>query len=98
MHRVVSDRELLLGEAQGNAEDVFDEHHDERSPDHVPADDEHPARDLVADLHSVSLDGATGVGQPERGAARDGGEDTRRAAAEEAGDEVGVEDAEDVVD
>ena len=98
MHGIIPNSELLVGESEGHAEDVFNEHHDQRSPDHVPANDEHGTCDLVADLHSIALDGATGVQEPECGAARDRGKNARGAAAEEAGDEMGVENAEDVVD
>lgn len=98
MHGVIAHLELGLAHAQGHAEHIFDETHDQARPDDVPADDEHGARDLVGDLDAVALDGAARVGEAEGGAAGDGGEDARGAAADEAGDEVGVEDAEDVVD
>ena len=37
---VVTDFQHLVGHSQRHAADVFDETHDQRSPDNVPADDE----------------------------------------------------------
>ena len=60
---VVADFAHFVRHAEGDAADVFDEHHDERGPDYVPADDEEGAHDLETDLAAVACDGAAGVGE-----------------------------------
>lgn len=66
---VVADFAHLVRHAEGDAADVFDEAHDERGPDDVPADDEEGADDLQADLAAVAGDGPAGVRESEGGAA-----------------------------
>ena len=66
---VVADFAHFVRHAQGNAADVFDEHHDEGGPDDVPTDGEEGADDLQADLATVARDGAARVGETEGGAA-----------------------------
>ena len=75
---VVADLEHLVRHAQRDAADELDEHHDERRPDDVPADDEEGADDLEPDLLAVAGDGAAGVGDAEGGAAFGGGPETWR--------------------
>lgn len=65
MDGVVADLAHFVRHAEGDAADEFDEHHDERGPDDIPADDEEGADDLEADLAAVACDGAAGVGDAE---------------------------------
>lgn len=97
MARVVAQHQILLRHPQWDPQHIFDEGHDQRRPHHVPADDEHGARDLIPDLDAVALDGAAGVRDAECRTAGDGGEDTSGTTADHAGDEMGVENTEDVI-
>ena len=69
MNGIIADLAQLICHAQGHAADVFDEHHDEGSPDDVPANDEEGADDLETDLAAVARDCSAWVGDAESRAA-----------------------------
>lgn len=98
VHGIITNQQLLVRHAQRDAQDVFDEVHDQARPHDIPANDEHGARNLIPDLDAVSRNRTAGVREGEGLGAGYGGEDTSGAAADETGDEMGVEDTEDVVD
>ena len=98
VHGEVADEQLLLGHAQGHAQHVLDEQQDGGRPEEVPGDDEEGADDLQADLAAEAVDGAARQAGAEGGDTLGRGEDPRAAAADDGGDEVGVEDAERVVE
>ena len=98
VHGVIANQQLLVRHAQRDAQDVLDKAHDQARPHDVPANDEHGTCNLVADLDAVPGDSAAGVCERERLAAGDCGEDTRGASADDPGDEMGVENTQDVID
>lgn len=53
--RVVACEELGFCHAEWDAEDVFDEKHDQRGPDNIPTNDEQCAVQLDVDLLSIAL-------------------------------------------
>lgn len=96
---VVADLELVVGHAERDEE--VDGEADEGGDGDVPGDDEEATGDLLAELGAAgaAVEGAPGVGDGEEEVAEGGlGEEAGEEAAEEAGDAVGVEDAEGVVD
>ena len=99
VHCVVADQQLLLRHPQRQ----HHPHHKAYYGSHhrVPPDDEGSAGELLQDLDTAraAVYGAAGVGDGEEEAAELRlGEDAGEDAAEVAGDGVGVEDAESVVD
>ena len=95
---VITDLHLLLGHAQRDAAHIFDEAHDERGPDNIPADDEEGTNDLETDLSRVSLDCSTGIGSTESCTAFNGSEDTGSNTANNGTNKMCVEDLQGVVD
>ncbi len=72
----IADLELLVGHAERDAADVFDECHDEGCPDDVPADDEKGTDNLETDLTAIASDGTSRVGDTKGSAALFGGPET----------------------
>ena len=66
---VVADFKLLVGHAEGDAADVFDEAHDEGGPDNVPADNKESSDDLETDLAAIAGNRTSGVGDTKSSAA-----------------------------
>ena len=98
VHDIITNQQLLLRHPQRNPQHVFDEAQYQARPHDIPCNDEHGARNLVPDLHAVSSDRAARVGDAESRGAGNGSEDAGGASAEKTGHEMGVEDAEDIVD
>ena len=76
VNSVVADFAHFVRHAEGDPADVFDEAHDERCPDDVPADDEKSANDLETDLAAVTGDGAARIGDAKGSAAFFGSPET----------------------
>ena len=99
MHRIIADQQHLVPHPQRDTEDVFDAEEDNTRPHDVPADDEQETDDLDPDLTAVVRDGpAGGVTDPEGGGPIDGCKNSGEESTENARDDVGVDDAEGVVD
>ena len=62
---IVADFTHLVGHSQRHAADVFDENHDQRGPDNVPADDEKSADDLETNLSAIAENSTARVGDTE---------------------------------
>lgn len=95
---VVSDGHGVGGHPKRDAQDELDEEEDDGGPCQVPSDDKEGADDLEPDLSTIASDGSTGVRHAERSATLHSGEDAGHEAADDGSDEMGVEDAEGVVD
>nr|ACN27883.1 unknown [Zea mays] len=96
MDGVVADLELVLGHAQ--RDDGVDGDADDGGDGHVPSDDEERARQLLAELRAVAVEGALGVGDRQEERAQGGvGEEPREQAAQEPRHAVRVDDAQRVV-
>jgi len=89
---------LLIGHAQRNAEGVFDEHHDKRGPDEVPADDEKRTDDLEPDLLAIPSDGTSKRCDRECSSTTLGGKDTSEESADEGSNKMSMEDIEGIID
>ena len=97
MHGIITNQQLLVRHPQWNPQNVFDEAHDQACPHDIPADDEHGACNLVADLHAISRDRTAGICDGKRRRAGDSSEDTSGAPPDDPGDKMGVEDTKDVI-
>lgn len=97
MNRIVPDHQLLLRHPQRHPEHVLDQDQHKRSHDDIEPDDEQRAHNLQPDLSAIVLDRATQTRNTKGRAPFLRGEDTGEESAEEAGDHVGVKDAEGVV-
>lgn len=95
--RVVADDQVLVGHPEWNSADVLDEQADQAGPDHVPANDEACASELPADLDTIAGNTTTGREGGEGNRALAGREDTDEEATADTGDQVSVEDAENVI-
>lgn len=98
MDGIVTSKEFLLGHAEWDTADVLDEQADQAGDDDIPSDNEAEGGELFADLCAVTSDGTTGGDGGEGQAALCGSEDSDKETTDETGDQMGVEDAQDVID
>lgn len=98
MNGVVTDKQFLLVHSQRHPADVLDERHDQAGPHDVPADDEASSCELPADLDRMASDSTAGYCEGEGSGALGRSENTDQEATAYAGDKMGVEDSERVID
>lgn len=98
VHRTISERQHIFAHPEADSADVLDEAHDDRRPSNVPSDDEQSTNDLKPDLLTIAVDRATWVRDAERCAALGGCENAGEKPSQDAGDHMGVRDAEGIID
>lgn len=98
VHSIVTDNALLVGHAERDAEDELDKGHNGRSPEDVPANDKESTDDLDPDLASIIVDSTTCRGNAKGAGTTLGGKYTGEEATDNSGNEMGMEDVEDIID
>lgn len=93
MDGVVAQQHILFAHAQWDAQHIFDEKHDERGPDGVPADDEESTNNLQPNLLAIAVDSTTWVCVAKAGNTGNGCKETGQEAADDTRDEVRVCDS-----
>jgi len=95
---IVTNYQVLFGHPERNSAHILNEKADQAGPDNIPANDEEGTGKLPADLFTVAGNTTTGGDGCKCDNAFAGGEDTDEETTADTGNQMGVEDAEDVVD